>query len=1005
MRATVESPPRLRAPTAIAGLALALHALALPAACVPAAEPLELEIEAGDLVVVAAAADGTDGPELRQAIASVATDAPFARTFASPADAPFFVFRVRASELVGATEPLTAAVLARVRARLATEPRDERCDVRCAREATECRRACADAACQDACAAATPACATACAETSTGDCGRCLVPTSTPPIVVSDGDACTLPAFVEGRLFRREDGRYVARASDENLRAVEAARLQIRLEWPRPCACSDPEATPSIAGADIVPIAPDAAPWPLSTFAETSDGLVVGVSDRVAITFDPARPARPSAPTELGDYPVEVRSMAGLADGDLFASAEAFDESLMDGYRFDRLAVDRAQDPPRVTVRTPLDVSLPARPQLIKPVGDGPAAPLWLIGSAVGQFGILEPAMFACGPDGTRCQPVNVTSCAGDVYTLILRDLVTLPSGAGIAMSDRALFYKAAGPGGTTPEPTEPWTCHADLPPFPWRADAGGDDDSVSIRTFRAITRLGERVFLCGVRAPPRCEASFPVVLTATVGAPLGQEPTPNFVAIAREADGAECQRFLPVPGDPTKVRALFSNGRTIELDADGNVGARGQIGELFGPSSLPWSEIRALPSGNLVARTRENGLYWSDGERPFVQLYGGAYERASYSRIVSTPQGFFAFGHPAGLVRIDATREAGAPVGHRGFVEDEVGAITSSDRVRGAVVDTSSLVDGAFDLVVVGYRDTSPVTPLLRRLRVEAKTATVSMIVSAMDLVVPESLAGLAVDGITETSPGRFAAIVQDTRIITIDGDVATEVELDFDAPETEAIELKPRNQPSDCGGGTARLDAWRAIDGEDGVAWAVGQQGLVMRIAAGKGQRFILNVEETPGVPKPTTDADVAVVRATCADRAVLAGRFDRLQGMGGRTLSVWNLQPKGSPAGTCFPSGVPAITPGDGETLQVRELAETECLRIPHTVGQLVYGYPRAILSDGTGTAIAFENGYLHRFEANRVERLRVPFSISSVAQDASGALVFGAGESRLAVGLAP
>ncbi|MCK6544691.1 hypothetical protein L6R52_02400 [Myxococcota bacterium] len=999
MRATVKPPLW---PSSSRTLALAL---VVAAGCVPRAEPVELDVEPGDLIVVATAADGADGPVLRQASAIVARDATFARAFASADGAPFFVFRIRAADVVGATAPVTEDALSKVRARLASEPRDERCPARCARERTDCERTCGgDTTCRAACAATEPACVTSCAATMTGDCGRCLVPTSTPPLVVSDGDACTLPAFVEGRLYQLEDGRYVARASDDNARAVAAARSAIRLEWPGACACGDVEAAPSIAGLEVEPISPASARWPLSQVAETSDGLVVGASDRVAITFDP-RTGRASAPTDLGDYPIEVRSMAGLADGDLLVSGETYSETLMDGYRFDRLAVDRAADPPRVTMRTPLSLSIPARPQLMKYVGEGPASPLWLVGSASGQFGLLEPAMFACEPDGSRCQPVSVTSCAGDVYGLILRDVVTLPNGTGVGISDRALYYKAAGSGGLVPAPSDPWTCHSDLPPVPWRADAGGGEDSVSMRTYRAIARLGDRVFLCGLRTPPRCEASYPVVLTATVGAALGEAPTPEWVAIAREADWADCQRFLPVPGDPTKVRALFSNGRTIELDADGNVGARGQIGELFGPSTLPWSEIRALPSGSLVARTRENGLYWSDGTSRFVQLYGGAYERASYSRIVSTPQGFFAFGHPTGIVRVDASHTGDQPSGVMGFVEDRVGGLVAGDRVRGAVVDSSTIDGDGFDLVVTGYRDTSPVTPLVRRLRIEAKTATVSRIASAVDVEVPEALVGLAVDGITETSRGRFAAIVQDTRIITIEGDVATEIELDFDAPETEAIELKPRNQPSDCGGGTARLDAWRAIDGENGVAWAVGQQGLVMRIAGGKAQRFILNVEETPGMPKPVTDADVAIVRATCADRVLLAGRYDRLQGMGGRTLSVWSVVPKAAPAGTCLPAAAPVIPPGDGEVLETRELAETECLRIPHTVGQLVYGYPRAFLSDGTGTAIALENGYLHRFGSNRLERLRVPFSVSSVAQDADGAILFGAGDARLAVGIAP
>lgn len=949
-------------------------ALACAGACVPLGGSADVALERDDLVIFATAT-AQDEPQVVAVDAFVAAGPEDSRGFVTPNGAPFFVFRVPLSALAGAARPLTRGDL--VAARVV------RAD----------------------------------AELPGGSCGRCLAPAAAPPLVVHDGGACRLPAFVEGELYTPTDGGFVPRVDPSAERAVAAARRQIRIDWPGACACRDTGPGPSLAGLEIEPIAPEGGVWPFERVAEGSSGVVAAFGDRAAIAFDREGGAWTTRVTELDRFPAEIQAVTALRDGGFLLASVRENEAFGDGFRFDRVGVATDGTPGGyLTEPVELETDTIARPRRLRYLSETGDLPLWMIGAATADFNIDDGALFACRESPLECTRANVAGCAGDQASVILDDALILPDGSGLGVSRRALYLKAPGMSATEPRPEEPWRCTTYDSAFPWRAGLPEGTAPIPVRPFSAVAHVGARAFVCGLREPPPCEPHYPVVLTATVSAAPGQIPAPRWEIVARARDGLYCHGFLPVPGDPSRVRLMFNDGRTIDLDERGAVVAEGRIGDLFGAGALGWLEVGALPSGNVFARTRENGLYFGDGASPFEQLYGPAPPvRASYGEVVAAGDAFFVFGHPDGVTRVGATRDAsGAP--ERWNLErlrDPGGALRPSDHVRDVIVDTSATAanPGSVVLVVAGYSDGSPIVPLLRRLRVDGGPGE-GTLGGFDDLPVPASIAGLALDGVAETGPNHFVAIVQDTRVIDVDAEAgAFEVDLDFDDPTTPDREVRPTTSPGECGGPAPRLDAFRDIDGASGVAWVVGKNGMIFRIAAGRAERFVPTVEEVIGSPVPTLAADLTHVRASCPDRALITGEYSRGNGEGGRSLTVWRVAPRGA-TGECFPTAGAPEAPGtpEEEALVVRELREdpdARCLNLPPT-SSIPFSRPRQLLVDRDAAAVLLEDGFIHRFQPERAPRpgeatLRVPFPVAAAAQNTRGELLFSGTEARLAIGV--
>lgn len=958
-------PPRTRA---------ALLALALPLqACIGAAIPITLDLVPGEVLVVATTSgSGAKLADVRQFVYSGRGSDNLA--FTSAAGQPFFTFRLNTADFVRADgSPIALNEFARVRVRLSSARLDLDPD---------------------------PA-------KATGSCGRCLVPVrKMPPQIVNDGDSCTVPAFAAGALWSGSNGSYEPKIDPASQRMIEEARQAIRIDWPHPCACSPRADAKRLAALDIRPIAPGPAPWPLQAFAERdSDHLIAGFGDGVAIAFAAGR-ATPQA-SALVDFGRKVDAAIALRSGDFLVANQKYNTLNMGGSNLDRFVVP-TDGPDRGIISGPLPAAMRlehvSRMKYLRQNESSPypRAPLYLLGIARLATS-YQPTIAACTDDMFQCASVRLTECAREAVDSALFDITIMNDGTGVAAAPNAIYYKAPRPPPeSNPDISDTWTCTQRQVAYEWVRGSPAGSRPTRVRGFRALGRAGNRLFLCGNQVVDQCADTRAVVLTATIGAEPNTLPNPDWRILMTGGDRVLCHRFLDIPGEPERTRLLFNNGVTRDLDQTGSVVQEGRIGTLFPPGAPPWFEISTLSPRSILMRTRENGVYVSDGRASFQRLYGSdRYEGSDYQAIVPTDTGFLAFGNPNGLVEVTVPKDAvghkeGPPVTTR--LTDWRGLRKSGDSLRAAVIDSQRSREGTIAIVVAGGNDSSGrLVPLLRRAFIGRDAATGSRtITDAQDVAIRGGPDGIAFVGLTETAPGRFVITAEGTRIFELSGAEAAEVPIDFDAPDTPEVETKPVHEPSPCGGGTAPF-SWRAIDGANGAAWAVGELGLIVRIASGRAERYIAPIEDTRGTSRPV-NAEWGAVRALCADRVLIGGQYPEPDL--GALAGVWEVAHRGSTPGcTLSARPDPAAIVLDG--LLVRQVNET-CIGFPNVV-DIRFAVPKSFLVDGPSVALVLDSGQIHRVQAMRTERLKVPFSIESAAQNPNGHLLFGGTEARLAVGI--
>jgi hypothetical protein len=263
---------------------------------------LPLDMGPGDVAVLVSTVDGRAVPHTRPYVAGEAIQVP------SDPDKPIYAWVLRASDQVtpqGAAVP--AELLAATAARLVPDPADP--------------------------------------SGATGACGRCLLATATAPMVVQAGDACPLPHFMRGSVWRKVDGAFVCRgaegssvcpagdAADDG--EIEEVRRRLRIDRPGACACAEPEAPDALQGMEMRAIAPAANPIPLTIYAKNSAGQVAGFSQAGSGLFEPATGRADVTP--ISEWPITVKTTVALRNGDFLVTGDAFNSGAVDEqsyYRF-----------------------------------------------------------------------------------------------------------------------------------------------------------------------------------------------------------------------------------------------------------------------------------------------------------------------------------------------------------------------------------------------------------------------------------------------------------------------------------------------------------------------------------------------------------------------------------------------------------------------------------------------------------------------------------------------
>lgn len=829
---------------------------------------------------------------------------------------------------------------------------------------------------------------------NSGACNRCFAPTRTAPQVINEGESCTIPSFVRGAIWKEENGSFVCSGAadspicsagpEADQKLVEEVRRLIRIDWPGPCACNgEPEAT-SLEGLDVRPISPVAAPYPMNAFAQDQEGRVAGFSTGAAILYDPTTMATDLVRIE--DWPVTVEEAIALRDGGGFlVASREFNTGFLDKYRFDRFEVADGR------LVGPIEVAREhlARPRRIEYLGDHPDFPLYLLGNIRGNLGIIEPAMFACNDASMACQRAGLEQCEDESQLANVLDVEILPGGSGFALADHAFYYRASNaPPRSNPDPNDPWTCSQNRDPWPWRGEA---EEPVKTRLFSSLGRAGNRLFVCGLTSTPPCEPDYAVVLTATITSSVGVVPDPSWEVVYRGSDWTRCGSFLEVPGAPNQTRLHLSGQRLVDFDATGAVVQETSIADVYGEVPGLHSLLDLAQPGFAALQSNESQLFLKEEGAPLTRIYGGeARERADYRAAVALGEGdFLAFGHPDGAARIRVLESTvdGFPEVDVRVLADPTGAIKAGDALRDAVLDRKETEAAGVPVVLVaGERESD--TLLLRLVVGDGE------ILRSDVLTPPGSVDDLGAVRIGEAAPGQFVVGTEGTRILRVVNDEVTELDIDFDDPDTEEVEVRPTREPNACSGNVPRLDAWRAVDGKNGVAWVVGSDQLAFRVTGDRVERFM-----------GAASIEYSALRVTCPDDVLLAGRGHTvdLAGVDQFRMQFWGVAP--------VEMEEEEISLGVRRGQALQEVGEEQITSI--SILSIVQGYPRAVFPDvaeGGGPAqhrpfaVALSNGYLPRFfAASGLDHVRPPFSPEVVVQSPGGYVLYGGRDSRLALGV--
>lgn len=799
-----------------------------------------------------------------------------------------------------------------------------------------------------------------------GACERCQAPTLGAPQVVHPGDVCPLPDFAGGAVWRAEDGKYACRGGPggrlcpegaaQDVADLEQVRRRLRIDRPGACACTPSPPPASLEGLEITPIAPDNG-FPLYAFAEAPGDRIAGFGrDGRLLVADTGGLAEANV-----DFPVDVQAAVGLRSGGFLVTGDLFNTGARDAPGYFRFGVEggRLTDPVEVRPSAPV---LARRMRYLG--GPDQDFPLYLAGGIRDALGV-DPALFACTDDRLACQQVSLTTCAIRPDFTRLEDVLITDGGFGLAVGNNALYYKTPTAGG--PEPNDDWRCDQPLGPF----EAPGEEGAITLSRFRSIGRVGSRLFVCGQEEVPACTPSRAVVLTATAGA---TDPSWRIAHVGPR--NSSCSSFIEGAAKVTFVR---SGTRLVDLDAaTGEVTDETTVFERYGPLD-GFYELYPMPSGAVVVRASENRVFVATASTAFRPVYGEAERRARtfHAALPKPGGGFYAFGDPPAPVEVRATGEVGP---HPGDFSALDGA-----RIFAATRAGEGTTDG-LPVLLGGERDGRP---LLVRGRL-----TAAGLEGAAEIPLPEG--AVSVRHLAHLGD-RAVAGTLGTRLFSVQGEVAEPIELAWDDPLTEALESRPTDPIDGCSGEPRRLDLWRALFGSNGVGWAIGARGVAFQLTpagggATRAERF--------AVPAST---QLTAGLAQCAARTWLGGqgRVVDASGIEDTSLQLFSLSAVDEPRR--------GETPGDAldpRRAALAPLAEVEIDTVQ--VLDIVYGVPIAVLADldarGDVTpTVVLDNGFLYRARAGaRLEYLRVPFRPSFAVQGETGAVLFGGGDARLALG---
>lgn len=661
-----------------------------------------------------------------------------------------------------------------------------------------------------------------------GKCQTCLAPRGHGPQSMSVGEACRPP----------EGFGFTAFTSTVTLTTAIAPRDMVLLVWPGECERAsritiepDKPDEPDIRmDFRVLDTRPDVRP--IVVAAHSSTGTIgLFAEDHIAIrgaaSIDHRVEGAPCAPSRNTPFKGPVTAAIGLPDG-RFAVAAFNAGPVSELHILD--SQGRSEGTPYAIGNDPFEIRAMRR-------FDGDDR-LFLVGAFPTRNGLRmagASGIVVCAP------PYGATDCA-NVYSpprdAVVHDIFLMPSGVFVARTDKPdivilqlglqVETRVVGYAGVVPI---------------------------------AMSHVGDELYICaeteGVINARR------LIVGRLDGMELVETPRLNIE--------------LPVNHGCGSMARVPRNGRLfidILASTDYIVEADGTMNEVDLDAELGISALLAFdvgPGNQLLARDADHSHWLARPGQPPQLIYGSPTFRhpTESTFVLGVGVDFWKFG--GGGLRVvsgELTRVA---------LQDGL-----SDLVQAAAVDSATN-----SVVVIGS-----VGGVAWIRRVDRATFAVTPIP-----VAPGQAEFIDID---EVRPGVFVVADQQAGLHVLRGNQLIPVAIEWDDKFTAEEEKQPPPQvtPS-CALRTEILpavarrgqpnDIWRAVDGEDGIAWAVGCAGTVVRVFADRdppsAERFAMWTSALGARP-----GDLTAVRAVDRDHVLVAERADVARGVG----TLWEITP---------------------------------------------------------------------------------------------------------------
>ncbi|MCA9549843.1 MAG: hypothetical protein KC933_07400 [Myxococcales bacterium] len=724
-----------------------------------------------------------------------------------------------------------------------------------------------------------------------GACRRCQEPGAGNLQVVHAGDSCP-PVLAQGQLYRGADGEVTALSADamkpEDLEVFVAAQQSLRLEWPGACEFPE-EPGPLAAMPSWSPVGPDDAPWPAWALAQAADGTVgvftegphtVVYSDDRRLVSAGAPPGRPRAAVAVPSGAaarfllVTDRRQEGAAASLAFLWVEDVQGELTTGpATLTGLAAPEALD-----VRALQWVDTDAGRRLL------------LLGGRGGRGVVVVCAQDGAGLTCTE-SALSGAVCA-DVG--VVRSLVATRRG-----------WLAVGPGGYAEaavsggSPTSWWCQRADKELLSVNANA--PPELLAVQPV-SVGALSDRAFVCLEVADLRDVA-------LVFQAPLGADAPFEGAGLAWQSvnggffEPVRCGEFSRDPDQlldaaPDRLRLDAATG-LVDVFADGTSAVVDQWAYRQRLGGDPITATLQRDPGWVLHRTGwavepealGAAILTVGVDRAYRHVYGRR-DATAYNTVAPRADDFVAYNAftDALPLRITPRPDASAPSGHGADLVAVEQDQTSELRLGpGEAVEDAQYDPATGELWLVGN---SWVTaeggsansdrqwkPFFRRLSPGLE--------HARDVPVPLERGAFLCD-ITPLAPGLYLLAGGQGALLIYDGTSFLPVEVEYDDRDTEAVEV----EPFEVNSGEPSADLL-AVDAAGGVGWAVGIDGLVLRVARERQAgvpRWVARRVSLDRVAQDSLRIPFALrprlthVRALAPDHVVLvANRRTRLIGQG--------------------------------------------------------------------------------------------------------------------------